>query len=335
MRDIFREPNPQLTAVFERWERGYQEARVLQVGVELGLFAALAGKSATAAELAATLGTDPARTEALCTALTAMALLEFDGHAFRNTELAETCLVPGRPLYRGEGILHGADLYFRWAGLADWVRHGTWPETPAPPPHGDAPPQRRFILAMHNYSVAGRAQALALAVDLTGARRLLDLGGGPGTYSIALCQRFPGLEATLLDLAPTQPFAREVIEAYGMQDRVRLQAGSWDDEDWGHDYDAVLMSNVLHGRGEANQAKMRRAYAALRPGGQFLVQDFVLNNDGRGPESAALFNINVAAYRLDALMEDLRAAGFTDVRHVPLSDSPQTLVLCRKPEQTA
>ena len=239
-----------------------------------------------------------------------------DGHAC-NTELAETCLVPGRPLYRGEGILHGADLYFRWAGLADWVRHGTWPETPAPPPHGDAPPQRRFILAMHNYSVAGRAQALALAVDLTGARRLLDLGGGPGTYSIALCQRFPGLEATLLDLAPTQPFAREVIEAYGMQDRVRLQAGSWDDEDWGHDYDAVLMSNVLHGRGEANQAKMRwLSRHCVRAGSSWCRISCSTTTAGAG--DAALFNINVAAYRLDALMEDLRAAGFTDVRHVPL-----------------
>ncbi|MBI3948658.1 MAG: methyltransferase [Armatimonadetes bacterium] len=331
MRSIFEEPNPRVTDIFERWEQGYQVSRVLQVGVEVGVFPALSGSPASAGDLAQRLGLDPEGARKLCAALTAMGLLEHDGHAYRNTELAEAHLVPGRPLYRGDGIEHGGDLYFRWSGLGNLVREGRWGDTPAHPAPGDAGATRRFILAMHNYSVAGRAQAVALAADLDGARRLLDLGGGPGTYSIALCQRFPGLEATVRDLAHTHPYAREVIESYGMQDRVRLEAGSWDDEDWGRDYDAVLMSNVLHGRSELNQAKVRRAHAALRAGGQFLVHDFVVNPDGRGPLSAALFDFNVAAYRFDDLVADLRAAGFTDVRGVPLTDSPQTLVVCRKP----
>ena len=52
--------------------------------------------------------------------------------------------------------------------------------------------------------------------------RLLDLGGGPGTYAIHFCMHNPGLTAVVYDLATTQPFAEKIIKRFGMEDRVEF-----------------------------------------------------------------------------------------------------------------
>ena len=107
-----------------------------------------------------------------------------------------------------------------------------------------------------------------------GARRLLDLGGSHGCYSTAFCRRHPGLSAIVLDWAQARDVAEKTIAAAGMRERVSfLAADLWEDEYPG-DCDVVLLFNLVRiFPAERSEDLVRRAVAALRPGGLAVVVD--------------------------------------------------------------
>jgi hypothetical protein len=71
-------------------------------------------------------------------------------------------------------------------------------------------------MAMHEMALGGEAQELADNLDLAGRKKLFDVGGGPGTYSIFLCKANPMLRAIVFDLPEAIEIAREVIKSSGM-----------------------------------------------------------------------------------------------------------------------
>jgi len=54
-------------------------------------------------------------------------------------------------------------------------------------------------MAMHERSHALAAPTVATMRLPSGARRFLDLGGGPGSYAIALAKRYPRLDGVVMD----------------------------------------------------------------------------------------------------------------------------------------
>jgi len=304
----------------------YRAARVVQVANALGIFTVLAEGEMTVDELSTRCRTRPEMTEKLLIACVAMGLLERDGERYGNTPYAETYLVRGRPLYQGDIIAHSASVWDFWQGLEDKVRlEGTSSED-------ETSRHRSFILGMHNIAMAGRAEALADSVDLTGRKSVLDVGGGPGTYSIVLCRRYPELHAVVFDLPETIAIARDTIVSEDLEDRVAVRAGSWETDNFGEGYDVVLLSNVLHGPGSKAGMKLAKAYHAMVGGGLLVVQDFVLNDDKSGPLWPAVFNIMVGAYSQGELFAVIRQAGFVDVDLAFRSENPGNAVItARKP----
>ena len=285
----------------------YRAARTLHIANSVGVFDLLSHAPASAAEVAEHCRTKPDLTEKLLIACAAMGLLEKAGEKYKNTELAYTYLVRGRPLYQGDMIAHSATVWEFWDALYVDIRLEDAPK-PEPDRHGD------FIRAMHNIAIDGRAQAIADAIDLSKRSKLLDIGGGPGTYSIVFCRKHLQLKATVFDLPETIAIAREVVAKEGMQDRVSATEGDWNTDTFGEGYDAVLMSNVLHGPTSKARMKLTKAYDAMVSGGMLIIQDFVLNDGKTGPLAPALFNIMVGAYSRPELFEEVKKAGFTKPR---------------------
>jgi SAM-dependent methyltransferase len=294
---------------------GYRAARVLHVASALDVFTILSGKRMSADEIALATGAKTDMTEKLLLACTAMALLEKRGSDYRNTELAERFLVRGSPLFQGDIIAHSASVWNFWHDLENQVRGGRSALTRMPHEH------RNFILGMHNLAVAGRARMFVDTVDLSGRGKLFDVGGGPGTYSIAACRRYLQLRAVVFDLPETGVIAREVIAREGMNDRVRFQAGDWQSDDFGSDNDVVLLSNVLHGPQSGAEMKLRKAYDSLVGGGLLVVQEFLLNDEKTGPLIPALFNVMVGAYSAAELLALIEDTGFA---------SPEVIKTCEK-----
>ena len=214
-----------------------------------------------------------------------------------------------------------------WNDLESSVRgeEGGWVYTPLGEPAARS--HRDFILAMHNMAMAGRAAALADLVDLRGRRTLMDVGGGPGTYAMALCERWPDLRATVFDLPETIAIAREVIGRLGMTDRVGTLVGDWDKNEFGEGNDAVLLSNIMHGSASGAEMKLAKAARSLVPGGLLIIQEFLLNAEKTGPLIPALFNVMVGAFSEPELTARVAAAGFTDIRVLPMPATAGTTLV--------
>lgn len=292
----------------------YRAARVLQVANKIDIFTALSDKEMSSEQLARKCRTKLDMTEKLLIACTAMGLLQKRGNRYSNTELAKTYLVRGQKLYQGNIIAHAANTWNFWNNLEDEIRLEPTSKV------NEADEHRNFIMGMHNIAVAGRADVFIENIGLSERKKLLDVGGGPGTYSIAACRRFPKLKAVVFDLPETIAIAQEVIAAEGMQDRVTTQAGNWETDAFGEGNDVVLLSNILHGPGSKARIKLKKAYDSMIDGGLLLIQDFLLNDEKTGPLIPALFNVMIGAYSRCELLSMIKEAGFVHVNIVVSSE---------------
>jgi len=293
----------------------FRPVRVLMAGHQIGIFEALRTPK-TAAQVAKQCGTDSNMTERLLIACCALGVVQRNKSKFSLTKLGKDLLLPESPRYIGGILGHYENLWWFWTGLTEVVRTGKRESAP-PAPREFADEWHEFwIWAMHGIAANGVGQWLASNLDLSEKRLLLDVGGGPGTYSVILCQRFPNLRAVVWDLPRTLAIAEEVVKRFGMQGRITLQAGDWNEDEFGTGYDCLLMSNILHGHGSQAKMKLAKAFQALEPGGLLIVHDFLLNDEKTGSLPAALFNLMVGAYSIREMMAVIEEAGFKDVRLV-------------------
>jgi predicted O-methyltransferase YrrM len=271
--------------------RGFQESRVLLTAVELDVFTAV-GAGAAAAEVAASVGTDPRATEILLNALVSVGALTKTKGVFRNTAETARYLDARSPDCARTALMHTAGMFHSWATLTDCVRAGT--AAIAPRVERDDPQwTRSFIAAMHR-GAEGTAAELVRAVGVEGVGRMLDVGGGSGAYSIAFAQASPSLRAEIFDLEFVLPIAQEHIQEAGLADRITTRAGDLRIDEFGSGFDLVLLSSICHMLDpDENRDLLRRCFRALTPGGRIAIRDFVVGPDRTAPRQAALFAINM------------------------------------------
>ena len=289
---------------------GYRAARVLHITNSLDIFTILSGKEMSVEQICQRTQSNPVMMQKLLIACTAMGLLEKQGSRYGNTELAQKYLVRGRQLYQGDIIAHSESVWDFWNALTDKTISDAVCKNSKPDEH------RNFIMAMHNVAVAGRAEMFIDAVDLSGRKKLFDVGGGPGTYSIAACRRYPQLRAVVFDLPETIAITKEMVSKERMQERGVLQEGNWETDRFGEDNDVVLLSDVMHGPESKAQMKLKKAYDSLVSGGLVVIQEFLLNDKKTGPLISALFNIMVGAYSKAELFSLIEKAGFYEPKLV-------------------
>jgi (2Fe-2S) ferredoxin len=199
--------------------RGFMRSRVVLTALELDVFTAVA-KNGSFQELARKIGADPRATEMLLNALVSLKLLEKKDGLFFNTPASARFLAEGSPDNARPGLLHTAHLWHRWSMLTDSVRAGTAVSSHAPEEDWTT----SFIAAMDR-NAKERAGALTQAIEGNGIKRMLDLGGGSGAYSIALARKFPHLKAEILDLPGVVPLAQQYIQKAGLAGRITARTG--------------------------------------------------------------------------------------------------------------
>lgn len=293
--------------------------RILMSAVQLDIFSAIEAGPALAADIAARLGTAPEATARLLSALHEMGYLELTGTGYRNAPAASAFLVGGSPHYIGSWFkLHDSD-WPAWGGLTQSIRDGHGPAMGSL--FHDATRLRTLLLAAHERALLFHLAPAVAAVDLRDARSLLDLGGGAGSYSLGFCEANPELVCTIFDLPDAIGIAREIVSPYPMRDRIRLACGDFTRDDLGGPYDAVFLSNVLHGESpSAALALLRRIRAALGPGGQVIIRDSFLDEDGTNSRGGAVFGMTLMietlegrTHRLSEVRDMLGEAGFGSV----------------------
>lgn len=329
---------PDPTAIV-RLSTAYWDCQTLLTANRLRIFDVLADGPQTAQDVAAELQLDARATGLFLRACAGLGLLQADDDRFANSPDAATFLVTRSPAYMGDAIRYSDQLYATWGSLADALRSGQ-PALAAEAYLGDDPQRTRtFVHAMHGRAL-GIARALVGLLDLQGRRALLDVGGGPGTYSILLTERFPGLHAEVLELPGVAAVAREIVAAAGAADRVTLRDGDYHVSDFGSGKDAVLMSGMFHRESERTcRDLIERARNCMISGGLLAVSDVFTDAGGTQPAFAAMFGLNMMLTARDGgvhadadVMRWMADCGFRDLRGVALPPPmPHRVVLGVKP----
>jgi SAM-dependent methyltransferase len=301
----------------------YRLPRVLLAALELDLFTAIGTASWTIPDLAKELKVSERGLSILCRNLAAAGVLQKKGVNYRNSRLGATVLNADHRTYRG-GYLnlikrHWAD----WVRLLESVRSGLPLDHDIP----DSPDYRRqFTWAMHHRTLE-IAPAIAAQVPLARSKTLLDLGGGPGTYAMAFLAKNPSLRATVCDREAALEVAKEIAGTHKARRRLSYLPLDFSNEPIPGVYDVIWYSNVLHIYSpEENRAIFRRARAALRPGGRFIIQDaFLHDRQGLYPAEASLFAVSMLlfteggnTYPASETAKWLKEAGFIGARTLPI-----------------
>ncbi len=168
----------------------------------------------------------------------------------------------------------------------------------------------------------------------TRARQILDIGGSHGYYSVVICRRHPGLRSVVLDLPQAICHAAPLLAREGMGDRVVHQAGDATDDFGTAAFDLVSIANAVdHFDGPANRDLARRAAHALRPGGYFVILDFVRprspNDAGQAGTLNELFFALTSAsgtWPSEELAQRQRGAGLEPRKPIRMRTSPDTVM---------
>ncbi|MGB3626636.1 MAG: methyltransferase [Henriciella sp.] len=126
------------------------------------------------------------------------------------------------------------------------------------------------------YSNLMRDTQLAVAAEVLRAysfarhERLLDVGGGDGTFLRMAAEDAPGLDLSLFELPAVAELAQERLEDAGIS--ADVHAGNMFEEDWPDGADLITLIRVCLDHDDDRVATLlSRARKALKPGGVLLI----------------------------------------------------------------
>ncbi len=299
--------------------RAFMRSRIILTAAELDLFTVIDGSPMSAEKIAGKYGLDQRALARLMDCLVTFGLLDksADVYSLANEGALFSSKHPqsGLPM-----LLHMSRLWESWSDLTEIVKKGADSER-TPPKQMDMDSRRAFIGAMH---VIGKnlSEEIAGSLDLGGYRKLLDIGGGSGTYTIAFLKNNPQLKAILFDLKDVIEMARERLSSEGFLDRAELIPGDFYADELPKGCDLALLSAIIHQNSRAQNVELfRKAYRALNPGGMLLIRDHIMNEARTWPLEGAMFAINMLAntlggdtYTFLEVEQDLKEAGFENIK---------------------
>jgi SAM-dependent methyltransferase len=303
---------------------GYWATCALHAGVKLDLFSALDESVRTAEEVALLRNCVPRGTAMLLDALTSLGLLEKRGATYTATPFSSEFLSRVSERYMGYIIMHHHHLMSGWSHLHEAVQSGG-PIRERVSHGNDEVVRESFLMGMFNLASL-LAPRIAQAVDLSGCSRLLDLGGGPGTYAIHFCFANPDMTAIVYDLPTTRTFAESTVARFDLSGRIEFTPGDYHADPLPTGFDAAWLSHILHADGpESCAALLSKTVQALDPGGVLMVQEFILDDAKDGPQFPALFSLNMLlgtdagqSYSQGELAAMMAEAGLTEVRRIAI-----------------
>lgn len=300
----------------------FRRSKAMFTAVSMGVFDAVDGRSATAAELASQMGVDTGALERLLDACTSLGLLSKSGDQYSNTPTADLYLRRSSPQTLTGYILYSdRALYRLWGGLEDAVREGAhrWVQTFGGKgslfAHYFATEEakREFLAGMHGVGLLSSPSVIA-AFDLSRYRRLVDLGGGTGHLALAAVAAWPKLSAAVFDLPEVGPVTRQYVG-----DGIDVLAGDFFTGSL-PEADLYSLGQILHDWPEETiERLLRKIYDALPAGGALLIAEQLLDEDKTGPRAALMQSLNMLVCTegrertLGEYTALLREAGFSQI----------------------
>ena len=320
--------------------RGYQLTQVLSTAMRYGIFSRL-DKPKSASILAEEISTEPTITEKLLEVLVSLDLISKADGGYVNTNLARSFFVKDSVFYQGDVIDFIVDSYPLWSELDYALKNGQLDNSGKGKREDTF--DKRFIMASAEASIRGALQdtveVIAGLPEFKDAKRLLDLGGGHGLYSIAFAQRNLSLQAVVFDLPPVLEISQRFIKDYEMETRVSVMAGDYLKDDLGSGYDLIFTSHSLfYQPRETLEAPLRKIYRALKEKGTLVINHWVRQKD-RNSLVSSLWDLRLTLlgsphclYSEEEYLDLLRRCGFVEYNtfDLPTSSNPTVIIVAKK-----
>ncbi len=299
------------------------KSRLLVTAIELKIFNHLSDPK-TSDQVAQAINGHPENTMLLLNALVSCRLLHKHKGRYQNTPLAQTFLVEGGPVDLAEGLLNQTAMIEKVnQELSTLVLEG-----PANHFFNDAPDSEerwaRHASWIANTARAGMAQQMSDIVsglpEFPGFRKMLDLGGGPGIFCIAMVDKHPVMKGVVFDRKPVVDVAASFIKEYKLEKRVGVLAGDYNKDSIGDGYDFIWASASLNFAQNNMETVMGKIYNALNPNGVFINLSEGITDEGTSPEFYTLYKAGwamsspVKAFEQGFIADAMLNAGFKSVR---------------------
>ncbi|MBC8283243.1 MAG: methyltransferase domain-containing protein [Nitrospinae bacterium] len=153
-----------------------------------------------------------------------------------------------------------------------------------------------FTYAMHERS-SQFSKPLAKFITRKPVGKLIDLGGGPGSYSAEILKVDKSAQAVLIDRKASLKVAKSVLKNSGVIKRFSFVAGDLFKVTLEKGTDTVLYSNILHIYSESeNLILFKKIHESLKPGGRLILVDLFLKNNRIEPFDATLFSLTMLLF---------------------------------------
>jgi len=299
--------------------RQFMASRALLSAAELDLFTSLEDGPQTAKELSQAKGLDERATDRLLNSMVANGYLDKTrGRYGLNEQGARLSANHSRSVL--PMIRHMIHVWDNWSRLTETVIQGVNTERESIT-ELDKQKQRDFIEAMHT---VGRdlAEEIAAFYGETSCRRLLDVGGGSGVYTLAFLRQNPAMEGIIFDLPRVIPITEERVRQEEEGERITLFPGNFYQDELPMGCDMALLSAIIHQNGpQQNLELYRKVHRALEPGGVLLIRDHIMDEPRTRPKSGVIFALNMLVntesgdtYTFEEVRSGLEQAGFEQVR---------------------
>jgi hypothetical protein len=298
----------------------HMQTRITEIAVRIGMFEALR-EPVDISDLCVTLSIGRRAAESFVAVLAASGLAEVNGETAHLTDIAREYFLADSPFFKGALFKLIPDDEYELVRRVHLREESFRPTT------------QRW-LAGKVRDVIGQAEhmhaqtfpacaAFARHPQLHGARSVLDVAGGAGTFSIALALHNPAIQCVVMDLPCMRPAVRALIERYRLPGNISFVGGDMFAGAWQGRHDAVLFSNVLHDWDLTRCAALAaKAFEALLPGGRVFINEMLLNESKDGPIGTALFSAMMLLHMegkqltFPELSAVLEGAGFVNVATV-------------------
>ena len=320
----------------------FGNSQILNAAIEYDFFSHIDHGFHSYEQIARQAGTDPRATRIVLDGLIALAMLEKRQGKYFLTPISQAFLVRGKSGYMGD---------FRHVALALWDGMAHLKETlktGKPLSRMDTTTElevwEKLVLG-----IIPIAQPVAKALcDILGigterkGLRVLDIAGGSSIFGMTILARDPSAQVTQLDWPNVNAVAKKLNRERGLDGKIRFVDGEFRsakiEERF---YDLALASNFCRFESpEGNQELFRAAYRSLKPGGIFVVNDFLPDEERTGPTFPLRFSVYTLTHTpagecwtLSQYTDWLKKAGFTSIEShadIPGTMPGGTLIIAEK-----
>ncbi|MBS1797642.1 MAG: methyltransferase domain-containing protein [Acidobacteria bacterium] len=299
---------------------GFQKSQTVFAFAELEIPDLLKTGPKNAADLAATVRIHPLAMRRFLDACVTLGLLDKAGGFYSNSPISAEYLIKDKTFYLGGQLRRYRTRSFpQWEDLTEKLRAWDYGDDKQENPESDDQ-GAEAMREQHNLALL-HGCALARSFDFGRYRRILDLGGGTGATSIALCQSYPQLRSVVYDLPENAAIARDFVEENGLGDRIATTGGDFRQDPLPDDFDCVVLANFMAvADAPENQKLLAKIHDRLPDGGCCLLSGWIVDDDGLAPQLSVLFSLEDVCWNAPDVERSesvyrgwLEKAGFTGI----------------------